>query len=216
METREDESLGRPAGINILLTFCSGATCCHSSSSSLSSLPPPLLLQPSSFISIPPTAFCLLITVSFHAIAGSPHSPLPPFMRPPMPSSTSSTSCLFAYVATSVFTLAARRRNLPLNCFHHEYFMISWLISHCRHVVLSSAAAACQGPSPIPSALIQSNQDSSPSPPSPTTAFTQDSPDKRSHSAAFPRHVSTAFCRRKGRGEQVAIWALCIYREIDQ
>lgn len=139
-------------GIKIPLTSCSGATCCHSSSSSLLyffSPPPPLLLQPSSFISIPPTAFCLLITVSFQAIAGSPH-PLSPLLHLlPFP------LCDFffsfsAYVATSVFTLRARR-NLPPNCFHHEYFMISGPISHRRHVVLySAAAAACQRPSPFP------------------------------------------------------------------
>lgn len=139
METREVESFGRPAGIKIPLTSCSGATCCHSSSSSLLyffSPAPPLLLQPSSFISIPPTAFCLLITVSFQAIAGSPHPPPSPLLHLlPFP------LCQFffsfsAYVATSVFTLRARR-NLPPNCFHHEYFMISGPISQRRHVVLS-------------------------------------------------------------------------------
>lgn len=151
METREDESSGRPAGINIPLTSCSGATCCHSSSSLLYFFPPPLplLLQPSSFISIPPTAFCLLITVSFRAIAGSPQA-LPPLLLHllPFPLCNFLFFSFSAYVATSVFTLCARR-NLPLNCLHHEYFMISGPISHRRHVVLYSAAA-CQSPSPIP------------------------------------------------------------------
>lgn len=155
METREVESFGRPAGIKIPLTSCSGATCCHSSSSFSS-----LFLLSTTTAAAAAAAFFIYLHPS-HSLLPSDHHFISSHRRKPPPPPTllhllPFPLCDFffsfsAYVATSVFTLRARR-NLPPNRFHHEYFMISGPISHRRHVVLYSAAAAaaCQRPSPFP------------------------------------------------------------------
>lgn len=89
METREVESFGRPAGINIPLTSCSGATCCHSSSSFSS------LFLLSTTAAAAAAAFFIYLHPS-HSLLPSDHRFISSHRRKsPPPSLPSSTSCLF-------------------------------------------------------------------------------------------------------------------------
>lgn len=90
METREVESFGRPAGINIPLTSCSGATCCHSSSSFSS-----LFLLSTTTAAAAAAAFFIYLHPS-HSLLPSDHRFISSHRRkPPPPPLPSSTSCLF-------------------------------------------------------------------------------------------------------------------------